>query len=191
MTGQDRRVRPDDPGVRPIDDDPVRTPEQRNRVHVPTSREVSAGRVRDRDGRVAGHERDGIRERGDPSSESRTRAAERNRADGSRPGRDEDRERRRAHEDGRGCKPASWRADPRDPEHRRGDEERDDRRHAVVPRVRHRAEVREPVREQLRQRDGREAWGQHEEEEEREPEPEQVGEVLNLGQCREGSRPGP
>ena len=54
----------------------------------------------------------------------------------------------------------------------------------------HRAEVREPVREKLRQRDGREARREHEEEQERKPEPDEIGDVVRLERARRGSTPG-
>ena len=182
---QDRRVRPDDPGIVAVDDDPFGTTEQRHRVDVATSREVTAGGVRDAHRRASGHEGDGIRvSAAIVRSESCTRC--RPAAPRRRPA---PRARRKIAsiaehtQHRRGCKRRRRGAPIRAiPKHRRGDEERDDRRHAVVPRIRHRAEVRETVREQLRERDRGEARGEHEEEQEREPEPDEVGEVLSLRQ---------
>ena len=136
-------------------------------------------------GASARDERDRVGERRNASRGDVRTSTERNGADRARPRPDEDGERRRAHEHGRSCEPSTRHADPRDPEHRRRDQERDHRRDAVVARVRHRSEVREPVRKQLRQRNRGEPRREQEQEEKRDPEPEQVGDVVTLDERTE------
>ena len=69
------------------------------------------------------------------------------------------------------------RGDPRDAEHRRSHEEGNDGVEAVVTRVRHRREVGEHVREELRHAHGGEAGREEEQPAERDGEPQEIRDV--------------
>ena len=119
---------------------------------------VDRGIVRD--------ECDRLVERRDSLGRDALAATERRRADGRGPGPDA---RARARPSTTSTPPAAsvrrGARSSRDAEDGRGDQERDHCGDAVVARVRHRAKVGEPVREQLRERDEREPRREQEQEE--------------------------
>ena len=184
MVREDRRVARDDPRVGSIHDHPRRAPERRNRVDVPTSGQVRPGDVRDAHGSVVRNQGDRRRQRVDASRRDVLTAAQRRHPDGSRPRPDEQRDGRAAHEHRSGRGRLARRSDAPDPEDGRRDEERDDRSEAVVAGIRHRAEVGQAVREQLRNRDQGESRREDEEEQERQAQPDDVDEVVSLEQRR-------
>ena len=141
---------------------------------------MTADVVRGHHRRTGRDEGDGVPQRGDVRSGCVRAPSKRDAADGARPRPHEERQRAAADQDCSRSEAAARRADARDSEDGGCDQKRDHRSHAVVARVRHRAEVREAVGKKLRERDRGKPGRQHEEEQERKTEPDQVRDVVPL-----------
>ena len=142
-TLENGRPRSGDERVGRVEDDPVRTSENRDAVDVPPSGEVGAGLVRRADRRIARHERDRGSERIDRERAApalRTRSSSRWSANDQAP--DDERERHRRGEDeraGERTRAAGRRAMPRTVA---ATEKRDHRGRVVMARLGHDLRVR-------------------------------------------------
>ena len=190
---EDRRLRAHDPWIVEIDDDPRRPARGSGRsrctaaptgARPPCSRRSTARRS----GRARPH-RPAPRRAPLGVTISRPRAA--SRRPGAAHGPTTSATISRAHEHRRRRERTPRRRDPRDTQNRRSDRERNDRGDAVVARVRHRPEVREPVREQLRQRDRREPGREQEQPESGTPSQSEIRDVVCPDAARRAPRPDP